>query len=83
MSQAQNQPLLASVMNLSPLVRLFFFFSRSAFSRCVVCVFEVCVFETPKKVNSKEVVNGVKVNSGPSKKISVLVTDVTGELINI
>ena len=46
-SQTQKQPLLASVMNLSPLVRLFFFFWRSAFSRSVVCVFEVCVFETP------------------------------------
>ena len=32
-SQTQKEPLLASVMNLSPLVRLFFFFSRSAFSR--------------------------------------------------
>ena len=32
-SQTQKQPLLASVMNLSPLVCLFFFFSRSAFSR--------------------------------------------------
>ena len=31
-SQTQKQPLLASVMNSSPLVRLFFFFSRSAFS---------------------------------------------------
>ena len=51
-SQTQKQPLLVSVMNLSPLVRLFFFFSRSAFSRSlfsrsVVCVFEVCVFKTP------------------------------------
>ena len=32
-SQTQKQPLLASVMNLSPLVCLFFFFSRAAFSR--------------------------------------------------
>ena len=46
-SQIQKQPLLVSVMNLSPLVCLFFFFSRSAFSRSVVCVFKVCVFETP------------------------------------
>ena len=45
-SQTQKQPLLASVINLSPLVRLFFFFSRSAFSRSVFS--EVCVFETPK-----------------------------------
>ena len=36
----KKQPLLASVLNLSPLVRLFFFFSRSKFSRSVVCVFE-------------------------------------------
>ena len=32
-SQTQKQPLLMSVMNLSPLVRLLFFFSRSGFSR--------------------------------------------------
>ena len=42
-AQTQKQPLLASVMNLSPLVRLFLFFSRS-----VAYVFEVCVFETPR-----------------------------------
>jgi len=49
-----------AAMNLSPLVRLFFFFlrpafSRSAFSRSVVCVFEVCVFETPEAATILEV----------------------------
>ena len=39
-SQTQKQPLLTSVMNSSPLVRLLFFFLRSAFSRSVVCIFE-------------------------------------------
>ena len=44
MSQTQKQPLLASVMNLSPLVRLLFFFSRS-----VVCVFETPELKQPRR----------------------------------
>ena len=56
-SQTQKQPLLASVMNLSPLVRLFFFFSRSAFSRSVVCVSRFAFSRHPAYTSQKTTSN--------------------------